>query len=337
MAIKKLERRLMLKRLGFGEDPFMASADPRFLYLSSQHGEVLERARDVIEEFRGLAVVEGSYGVGKSSLALRLESLYRGQPDEYRVVFIHTTNYESEFAGLQDMCDFIGVPHKRGLTKQWRAFEDFLVTEHEQARNVVIILDDAQLMAADSLRIVHTLYNFDAGGRKLAQVILFGQPELGFVFAMHPEIRSRVNSWFRLNPLSVEDTVELIRFRCKVAGRDEPLLTQSGYLDIYEASQGTPRAIVGLCARLLEKMTQNSETTASPKSLDAAIQDWRESYTGPLAMEDSDKQPSTHAQPPDRPTSRRRKAADAPSRTADRVRSATPARKAGKRARRSPA
>jgi general secretion pathway protein A len=283
VATKKLERRLSLKRLGFSEDPFMASADPRFLYLSTQHGEVLERARDVIEEFRGLAVVEGGYGVGKSSLALRLESLYRGLADEYRVVFIHTASYESEFAGLQDICEFIGVPHKRGLTKQWRSFEEFLVDEHEQGRNVVVILDDAQLMSPDALRIVHTLYNFDARGRKLAQVILFGQPELSFIFGMHPEIRSRVNSWFRLNPLSVEDTVELIRFRCKVAGRDQPLFTQAGYLEIYEASEGTPRAIVSICSRVVEQIGERGDTTADLPLVQQAITDWRASHGGPLA------------------------------------------------------
>jgi general secretion pathway protein A len=330
MPTKRPERRLMLKRLGFSEDPFMASADPRFLYLSSQHGEVLERARDVIEEFRGLAVVEGSYGVGKSSLALRLESLYRGQQDDYQVVFIHTSSYESEFAGLQDMCEFIGIPHKRGLTKQWRAFEDFLVTQHQQGRNVVIILDDAQLMAPDALRIVHTLYNFDAGGHKLAQVILFGQPELSYVFAMHPEIRSRVSSWFRLNPLSVEDTVELIRFRCKVAGRDDPLVTQAGYLAIYEASQGTPRAIVSLCARLLEEIAQNGERTASAESVEAAIRDWRQSYTGPLASD----QPAARV-PATRPA-RSRPKAGSPKPARKTPRSAGPSRpstKAGKRVR----
>jgi general secretion pathway protein A len=236
----------------------------------------------VVDESRGLAVVEGGYGSGKSSMALRLEGLYRGLPDEYKVMYRTTSSYESEFAGLQDICEFIGIPHKRGLTKQWRAFENFLVDEHEQHRNVVIILDDAQLMAPDALRIVHTLYNFDAGGQKLAQVILFGQPELSYIFAMHPEIRSRVSSWFKLEPLSPEDTVELIRYRCKVAGRDEPLLDERGYLAIYEASEGTPRAIVSLCARLINEMSERRETTASMETVAAAIGDWRESYAGPL-------------------------------------------------------
>lgn len=271
MATRKLERRLLMKTLGFQEDPFMSSADPRFLYLSTQHGDVLERTQDIIEEFRGLAVVEGGFGVGKSSLALRLEFIYRGLPDSYSVVYVHTASYESEFAGLQDISDAVSIPRKRGLTKQWREFETFLVDQHEKNRNVVIILDDAQMMAADALRIIHTLYNFDTSGRKMAQVILFGQPELSYKFTVYPEIRSRINSWFRLNPLSIEESVELIRFRCKVAGRDEPLMTQAGYLEIYEATGGTPREIVNLCARLIDDMGAEGSQTANVDLVRSAI------------------------------------------------------------------
>ncbi len=272
MAKRKLQRRLLLKELGFLEEPFTISADPRFLYLSTQHGEVLERTRDVVEDFRGLAVVEGGYGVGKSSLALRLESIYRARPDEYRVVFVHTASYESEFAGLQDLCHSLGLPRRRGLTKQWREFENFLVDEHKQGRNVCIILDDAQLMDQDALRIVHHIYNFDRGGRKLAQLVLFGQPELTYIFAMNPEIRSRVDSWFRLNPLSLEDTLQLIRFRCTVAGRDEPLFTQSAFLEVFEATGGVPREIVSVCARVIEELGHQGKKTADIEVTKAAIE-----------------------------------------------------------------
>ncbi len=286
MVTHKLERRLHLKNLGFQEDPFMASADPRFLYLSTQHGDVLERTRDIIEEFRGLAVVEGGYGVGKSSLALRLEFIYRGTPDSYSAVYVHTAGYESEFAGLQDICDAFAVPRKRGLTKQWRELESFLVDEHEKGKNVVIILDDAQLMAADALRIIHTLYNFDTSGRKMAQVILFGQPELSYKFAVYPEIRSRINSWFRLNPLSIEESVELIRFRCRVAGRDEPLMTQAGFLEIYDATGGTPREIVNLCARLVDEMGARDLKTADLESVKKAIEGFKEVHSSRTAPEE---------------------------------------------------
>lgn len=264
----------------------MASADPRFLYLSTQHGDVLERTRDIIEEFRGLAVVEGGYGVGKSSLALRLEFIYRGMPDSYTAVYVHTAGYESEFAGLQDISDAVSIPRKRGLTKQWREFESFLVDEHEKGKNVVIILDDAQLMAADGLRIIHTLFNFDLRGRKLAQVIMFGQPELSYKFAVYPEIRSRINSWFRLNPLSIEESVALIQFRCRVAGRDEPLMTQAGFLDIFEATGGTPREIVNLCARLIDEMGTRGLTTADIDAVQKTIEDYKQVHSTRTAQEE---------------------------------------------------
>ncbi len=279
MARRKLERRLLLKELGFQEEPFTISADPRFLYLSSQHGEVLERTRDVVEDFRGLVVVEGSYGVGKSSLALRLESIYRGLPDEYKVIFVHTASYESEFAGLQDICHQLGLPRRRGLTKQWREFETFLVDQHEQGRNVCIILDDSQLMDQDALQIVHHIYNFDRGGRKLAQVVLFGQLELSYIFAHHPEIRSRVDSWHRLNPLSLEDTLALIRFRCTVAGREDALFTQGGFLEVYEATEGVPRDIVSVCSKAIDELGTRGEHTADTEITQAAVQRHKESHS----------------------------------------------------------
>lgn len=284
MAKRRLERRLLLKELGFSEEPFTISADPRFLYLSSQHGEVLERTQDVIEEFRGLAVVEGGYGVGKSSLALRLESIYRAKPDEYRVVFVHTASYESQFAGLQDICHALGLPRRRGLTKQWREFENFLVDEHQQARNVCIILDDAQLMNQDALQIIHHIYNFDRGGRKLAQVVLFGQPEISYIFALKPEIRSRVDSWFRLNPLSLEDTLQLIRFRCTVAGRDDPLFEQPAFLEVFEATNGVPREIVSVCARVIEELSQRDLQTADIDATRESIDGYRSTRSGRVAL-----------------------------------------------------
>jgi general secretion pathway protein A len=295
MARRKLERRLLLKELGFMEEPFTISADPRFLYLSSQHGEVLERTRDVIEEFRGLVVIEGSYGVGKSSLALRLESIYRSLPDEYHVVFVHTASYESEFAGLQDLCHYLNLPRRRGLTKQWREFENFLVDQHQQGRNVCIILDDAQLMDQDALRIIHHIYNFDRGGRKLAQVALFGQPELGYIFALNPEIRSRVGSWFRLNPLSLEDTLNLIRFRCRVAGREEPLFTQSAFLEVFDATNGVPREVVSVCTRVLDELGTRGETIADIDATQAAIDIYQSLHSDRVALEE----PSPSDSPPD--------------------------------------
>lgn len=267
------QRRIILRELGFSEEPFSRSADPRFLYLSAQHGDVLDRIQEVIEERRGLAVVEGGFGVGKSTIARRLESIYRTYPEEYVVVFVHTAAYESEYAALLDMCYALNLNRRKGMTMQWREFEGFLVDQKSAGRNVVVILDDAQLMSPDSLTTVHHIYNFDIY-QKLAQVILFGQPEIHRIFNERPEVLSRVDSWFRLNPLSLEDTLELIRFRSAVAGRKESLLTQSAFLEVWKATRGIPREIVALCSKIINVMGDQHKTTADNLVVQEALQDW---------------------------------------------------------------
>jgi general secretion pathway protein A len=273
------KRRLTLKELGFLEDPFTRSADPRFLYLSAQHGEVLDRTQEVIEEHRGLAVVEGGFGVGKSTVARRLESIYRSSPDDYTIVFVHTASYESEYAALLDVSFALNLSRRKGMTMQWREFENFLVSQAEGVRNVVIILDDAQMIRPEALDFVHHIYNFDIS-KKLAQVILFGQFEIQRIFNERPEVLSRVDSWFRLNPLSLEDTFELIRFRCSVAGRKEPLLTQSAFIQIWETTRGIPREIVTLCSKVIDELGQSGKTVADDSVVKDAIENYQQSQAG---------------------------------------------------------
>jgi general secretion pathway protein A len=271
-TLRDPQRRIILRELGFSEEPFSRSADPRFLYLSAQHGDVLDRIQEVVEERRGLAVVEGGFGVGKSTIARRLESIYRAYPEDFTVVFVHTAAYESEYAALLDVCYALNLDRRKGMTMQWREFESFLVDQKEQSRNVVVILDDAQLMEPDALSLVHHIYNFDIS-QKLAQVILFGQPELQRIFNQRPEVLSRVDAWFRLNPLSLEDTLELIRFRCAVAGRKDPLLTQSAFLEVWKATRGIPREIVAVCSKVIYEMGKQEKPLADNAVVHAALLD----------------------------------------------------------------
>jgi type II secretory pathway predicted ATPase ExeA len=271
-SLRDPQRRIILRDLGFAEEPFSRSADPRFLYLSAQHGEVMDRIQEVVEEHRGLAVVEGGFGVGKSTIARRLESIYRAYPQEFMVVFVHTAAYESEYAALLDVSYALSLDRRKGMTMQWRELESYLVDQKELERNVVLILDDAQLMTPDALTLVHHLYNFDIS-QKLSQVVLFGQPELQRIFNARPEVLSRVDSWFRLNPLSLEDTLELIRFRCAVAGRKEPLLTQAAFLEVWKATHGIPREIVALCSKVINVMGHQNRMMADIPVVQQALQE----------------------------------------------------------------
>ncbi len=287
----ELQREAALNDMGFREDPFAPAADPRFLYLSAQHGDVLKRAQNVIESSRGLACVEGPIGVGKSTIARRLESIYRADPDENVVVYVHTSKYQSEFAALMDISSQLGLERRKGLMPQWREMESFLVNMTKNQKTVVFILDDAQKMEPDALGLVHTLYNFDVN-KKLAQVILFGQPEIRDLFVRRPEVRNRIYAWFTLNSLSFADSLELIRFRCKVAGRDRPLISQNAYIAISQTTNGIPRDIVNLCSGIIDGVTRSGKNPGDGLIADEVVDEAVQAYARVLQeYSDANNQP----------------------------------------------
>src|SRR5512140_2353055 len=83
-----------LERLGLKEDPFKLSADPRYLYLGPEHLSVYRQAQGVISRRRGLALISGDMGMGKSSLARRLYDVYASE-DSLDICYIHTAAFKS--------------------------------------------------------------------------------------------------------------------------------------------------------------------------------------------------------------------------------------------------
>jgi general secretion pathway protein A len=277
MPITEPQRILTLNALRFKEEPFSTSADTRFLYLSNQHGDILARTQAIIDQRKGLAVITGAYGIGKSTVARRLDQLYRMAPDEYFVLFVANASYESEWAALEDFCTACGLTPKRGLTGTWRLLEDYLNRIKASGRNIVMLLDDAQLMAPAALTALQHLYNYDVQG-KIVQVILFGQPEIRQVFNKRPEVLSRVYNWFELNPLTSPEAYSLIQFRCNVAGRSDNLLNRKQFLEVYEVTSGVPRYLVNMCSLIVDQIMVQGKEDIDDQVVRDAIAEFESRY-----------------------------------------------------------
>jgi type II secretory pathway predicted ATPase ExeA len=257
------------RQLGFREYPFSASADPRFLFLSSQHEAVLDNVHRSISNRQGLTVVEGPVGLGKTSLARRLFDIY-SPLEEYLTVYIHTATYKSAYAAMTDIASKFGLEPRRSEAKLRDAFEQWLVQQKREERTPVIIVDDAQLISSDSLDAFQYIYNFDVR-QKLAQVILFGQTELREIIVRNTGLFSRVFSWQTLISLSASDALSLVNFRCQVAGRTEPLLNESAFTLLYEYSGGVPRTIVFICGEILSFLLRHNRYSADAAIVTEAI------------------------------------------------------------------
>jgi general secretion pathway protein A len=250
-----------LERLGLKEDPFTLSADPRYLYLGPEHFAVYRQVQGVIARRRGLALVIGDMGMGKSSLARRLYDIYAPE-ESVTICYIHTAAFKSAMDAARQISDSIGVSPQRSLARQMESLEKAMVDEYRADRNVVVLLDDAQFMHRDALQVIHRLYNFDYD-TKVVQILAFGQQELTTLFESDKAVNARVFVRMALPPLTLTSALQMINFRLQVAGRQEPLLTDEAVELLYEHSQGVPREIVRMGALTTDQLLRTEESIIS--------------------------------------------------------------------------
>lgn len=251
-------RLVRLESLGLKEDPFTLSADPRYLYLGPEHFAVYRQVQGVIARRRGLALVTGDMGMGKSSLARRIYDVYAPE-ESVSIHYIHTAAFKSAMDAARQISTVMGLAAQRSLQRQMEALELAMVESYRAGHNVVLLLDDAQLMVREALEVIHRLYNFDYDA-KVIQILAFGQQELTDLFHADKAVNARVFVRMVLPPLALPSALQMILFRLQVAGRSEPLIADDAFELLYEHSQGVPREIVRLCAMATDRLLQTDES-----------------------------------------------------------------------------
>jgi general secretion pathway protein A len=247
-----------LERLGLKEDPFKLSADPRYLYLGPEHLAVYRQAQGVISRRRGLALITGDMGMGKSSLARRLYDVYASE-DMLQICYIHTAAFKSAMDAARQISASFDLPPQRSFQRQMDGLERQFADAYTSGRNVIILLDDAQLMAQEALEVIHRLYNFDYDA-KVVQILAFGQSEMNTLFETNKAVNARIFVRLALPPLTLASALQMVVFRLRVAGRNDPLIDDEGFELLYEKSRGVPREIIRLCAMATDHLLESDET-----------------------------------------------------------------------------
>ena len=248
-----------LERLGLKEDPFKLSADPRYLYLGPEHLAVYRQAVGVISRRRGLALITGEMGMGKSSLARRLYDVYASE-NSVEIAYIHTAAFRSAMDAARQISIALGLPAQRSFQRQMETLEQKMAAAYTSNRNVILLLDDAQLMDPDALEVIHRLYNFDYDA-KVVQTLAFGQREMGSLFETNRAVNARVFVRLALPPLTLSSALQMVVFRLQVAGRQEAFIDDDAFELLYENSQGVPREIIRICALATDYALSSDYTT----------------------------------------------------------------------------
>lgn len=258
-----------LERLGLKEDPFKLSADPRYLYLGPEHLAVYRQAQTVISRRRGLALITGDVGMGKSSLARRLYDVYVAE-ESVLISYFHTAAFKSAMDAARQLSDALGVPAQRSFQRQMDSLENVMADAYTKGKNVIVLLDDAQMMAPEALEVIHRLYNFDYDS-KVAQILAFGQSEMSGLFETNKAVNARVFVRLALPPLTLSSALQMVLFRLNVAGRNESLIDDDAFELLYDRSQGVPREIIRLCAMTIDLLLQSDETAINRNTVREVI------------------------------------------------------------------
>jgi type II secretory pathway predicted ATPase ExeA len=230
------------------EYPFSNSVDNKFYFDNSQHAEALMRLKYAIDTMKGLAVVVGDVGTGKTTLARKmLNELAEDQYEAALLVVIHTS-VTAEWL-MKKIAMQIGIDHVQEskleiLSQLYNKFVEI----NESGRKIVVLMDEVQMLESrEIMEEFRGILNMEGPGGKLITFIFFGLPELDTVLALDEPLKQRVAVKYNMTGFDENMTKEYIIHRLKVAGCEEEIFTSDALDAVHTHSQGVPRLINTIC------------------------------------------------------------------------------------------
>lgn len=249
---------------GFSEKPFDLTPDPKYLYLSPKHKEVLAHLVYGMQENNGFLKIVGEVGTGKTMIC---RSFLRELHTDFNIAYILNPCVNS-LELLQAINKELGLPSDSDSKKE--LIDDlnaFLLEQRKSGHRVVVIIDEAQDLEPSVLEQLRLISNLETETEKLIQIVLIGQPELDKHLAKDElrQLRQRITIQWQLLPLNKEETRGYVQHRINVAlGKGKVHFTHRATELIYQYTQGIPRMINVLADRsLLIAYTMNTKKVGS--------------------------------------------------------------------------
>ena len=247
----------LFKSIGLKSDPFTTSPNVEKFYPATEHRQCLEGLELSVRLRRGLSVIRGGIGVGKTTVSRKLMEIFRDESDTYEFHLIHDPKFETELIFLKHIIDLFGIKKKGDDVQSCRNIvENYLLKAGvDDGKVIVLIVDEGQNLPEQMIDVFRTLLNFETDEYKLLQLIIFGQPEMTKMLSNYPNFEDRIAFNFELGPVSLEDTRGLIDYRIKISGEENQAWFSDGAIkEIHKITDGFPRKMTQLCHQLLLSM-----------------------------------------------------------------------------------
>ena len=258
---------------GFSEKPFDLTPDPKYLYLSPKHKEVLAHLVYGLQENNGFLKIVGEVGTGKTMIC---RSFLRELRADFNIAYIFNPCI-NELELLQTINTELGIPGKsKSKKKLVDVLNGFLLEERSKGHRVVVIIDEAQDLQPNVLEQLRLLSNLETDTEKLIQIVLIGQPELDKVLAKDDlrQLRQRITIKWELLPLNLEETRGYIQHRLNIAlGKGKVRFSREAVEMVFRYSRGIPRMINVVSDRTLLIAFTQSTKKITPKIVKLAVSD----------------------------------------------------------------
>ena len=259
---------------GLERDPFLDTADPYFYCEIGALRKAKDRLASSVESSRGLTVVLGEPGTGKTSLCGALEQDLL-QDDRVVLGKILDPTFASEVEFLIAIGRVFGLslPPRSSAALKNALKNFFFEAAVLENRTLVLIVDEAQNLSDDGLEALRLLLNYHVPNKKLLNILLFGQSELEARINARHNLADRVDSFIRLAPLDEPTAGAILDFRLERAGLTpgQQLVTPEARSLLASSSNGLPRRLTMLAHLSMEEAADRASTVVRDDHVRAAL------------------------------------------------------------------
>ena len=201
------------KILNLQREPFGNSPAPEFFFLSTGHVDCLQRLELAIRLRRGLNVVMGDVGTGKTTLCRQLIRKFTESEDdcnEFQTHLILDPNFSTPREFLSAVAMTFRLPGAETEESEWQQKENikkYLFQKGvDEKKTVILIIDEGQKIPYFCREILREFLNYETNENKLLQIIIFAQNEFRQILKSHANFADRVNQFYFLKPLNFRET-----------------------------------------------------------------------------------------------------------------------------------
>lgn len=259
---------------GLERDPFLDTSDPHFYLETPTARAQKRRLLTAVEESRGLTIVVGETGTGKTSLCSHVE--FDLLADEHWIIgkiLDPTFATDVEFLLAIGRVFGLSLPPRSSAALKNALKNFFFDTAVLEGKTLVLIVDEAQNLNDEGLETLRLLLNFQIPQKKLLNVILFGQPELERQVAARGNLADRVDGWVRIEPLDPPSARAIVEHRLAQAGlpSGSRLFSDEALAGLIAASGGYPRRLTTLAHTALFEAAERGSQMVFEDHVAAAL------------------------------------------------------------------